>query len=90
MLHRANVEALSKHTGCVRGAKSLEIELRWIEAGALRDGLAPIKHVLLSISGGRRKNELAVGPPRVPLKFGDEFSRGGDLAFLLRKPEGHA
>jgi hypothetical protein len=47
-----------------------------------RDSLTAIEHVLLPISSGRRKYELAVRPPGVLLEFADEFRRRWDLALL--------
>jgi hypothetical protein len=82
VLHGSNVEALSKHSGRVSGSKGLEIEPPGIEASTVCDGLTTIEYVLLPISGGRRKYELAVQPPGVLLKCGDEFCGRWDLALL--------
>jgi hypothetical protein len=73
---------LAEHPGRIGGTKSLEIELRWIEASAFRDGLATIEHVLLPISGGRGKHKLAVLSARMFLKFGDEFHGSRNFTIL--------
>jgi len=81
MLDRANVEPLAEHPCRAGGTKSLKIELRWIEARSLRDGLTAIERMLLAISGGRGKHNLAVRPP-VCLKFNDQVCWRGNLALF--------
>src|SRR5580704_15893316 len=82
VLHGPYVETPSQHSRGIGRTKRLQIKLRRVEFGALRDRFAVIEHVLFAVSGRGWEHKLAVRAMRMLPKLVDEFRGSRNLTIF--------